>query len=84
MTEDFDEFPALELGHRAGLADADLITDSSAAFFIVCVELLRTLHDFLKLRMRNTGDVFDNDGLIHGSGLDNANAHFGVLLLAAL
>ena len=82
MTEDFDEFPALKLGHRTSLTDADFVTDSGAAIFIMCVEFLRTLHDFFELRVRNTGDVFDNNRLIHARGLDDTNAHFDVLFFA--
>ena len=41
------------------------VTDRGFSVLIVGVELLRLLHDLLELRVRNAGDVFHNDGLVH-------------------
>lgn len=80
MTQNLNEFPALQLRDRASFADADLITDSSLTLFVVGVEFLRTLDDFLKFRVWHTGRVFDHNGLIHGSGGDETDTHFLVFL----
>ena len=74
VSEDLYEFPALLLRNRLGLDDADFIANSGFAFFIVGIELLGTLDNFLKAWVWDTVRVFYNDGFIHGCGDNNAYA----------
>jgi hypothetical protein len=40
----------------------------------VDVVLFRALNDLVEFRMRNAGDVLDDDGLVHFGGHDDADA----------
>lgn len=74
MREDVNELPALFLRQWSAFFDADLVAHGSLGLLVVCIEFLRTLDDLLELGMGDTGDVFDDDRLIHRSGTDHSNA----------
>ena len=74
MGEDLGERPALELGKRPGLDDADAVTDLALVAFVMHVVLLRALDDLVELGMGNAGDVLDDEGLVHFVGHDHADA----------
>ena len=73
VSEDLLEFPALFLGDRLRLDDADFVANGGLAFFIVGVEFLGSLNDFFVARVRHTVDVFHDDGFIHGCRDNDAN-----------
>lgn len=74
MGDDLGKCPALELGKRTGLDDFHTVADLCLAVFVVHVVFLRAFDDFVELWMGNACDVFDDDGLFHFVGNDNANA----------
>lgn len=84
MGDNFREGPALQLGKRACLDDANAVADLSLTFLIMHVIFLRTLDDFIELRMGNTGNVLDDDSLFHFVGNDHANACFTEVDLCVL
>ena len=73
VSKHFLQLPALHLGKWAALDDADFVPFCCFGVLIVCVELLRTLDDFLETWVWNTGGGFDDDGLVHLDRLDDAN-----------
>ncbi len=74
------ECPALELGNRFGLDDADAVTNGGFRFLVVHVVFLRAFDDLVELRVGNTCDVLDDDGLFHFIGNDNADAGLALVL----
>lgn len=74
MRDNFSKCPALELGYRLGFDNTYAVADGGFALFVVHVIFLGTLDDFVELRVRNTGDVLDDDGLFHFIGNDNTDA----------
>ena len=84
MGKNFSEGPALQLGKRLGLNDADTVTDLGLALFVVDVVFLRPLDNLVELRMGNAGDVLDDDGLLHFVGDDDADASLAKVRLGFL
>ena len=74
--ENFFQGPAFGLGDGFGLDDADAVANGGFALLVVHVVFLGALDDFIELRVRNTGDMFDDDGLFHFIGNDNTDAGF--------
>lgn len=74
MLEDLGEVPALELGEGAGLGDEDLVAFLGLALLVVGVELGGLADDLLEAGMRNAALNFDDDGLGHLGGSDDADA----------
>lgn len=73
MSKHFHQFPALQAGQRMGFNDAHLIADLGDFLFVVSIEFLTVLYDFLELRVRNASGVNHNDGLGHLVGGHNAH-----------
>ncbi len=84
MRQDFSEGPTLQFGERLGFDDADAVADLGLAAFVMHVVLLRPLDDLVETRMRNAGDVLDDEGLVHLVGDDHANAGFTKVDLSVL
>ena len=76
MRNDLGKCPTLEFRKRARLDDSDAVTDMSLVGLVVHVVFLRALDDFVELGMGNTGNVFDDESLVHFIGNDHANAGF--------
>ena len=74
VTEDLLEIPALILRNWLSLDDADLVAYRGVAIFIVSIEFLRTLNDFLKAWVRHTVSILNYDGLIHRCRDNDADA----------
>jgi hypothetical protein len=74
VSENFCKLPALKLRDRLCLGDTHLVTNSSLTSFVVSVEFLRALNDFLETWVRNTSYVFYYDSLVHACGNNNADA----------
>ena len=74
MGKHFHQFPALQLGKRAGFNDTYLIAYLGRGIFVMGLELLALLDDLLVLGVRNAGNVFHNDGLVHLGGGHDTNA----------
>ena len=74
MGKHFHQFPALQLGKRAGFNDTYLIAYLGRGILVVSIELLALLDDLLELGVRNAGDVLHNDGLVHLGGSHHADA----------
>jgi hypothetical protein len=76
MGNHFCECPALQFGKRLGFDNANTITDLTLIALVMHVVFFRTLDDFVELRVRNTGHVFDDEGLVHFIGNHHADAGF--------
>jgi hypothetical protein len=80
----FGKGPAFQLGKRAGLDDANAVSDLSLIFLVMHVIFFGTFDDFVELWMGNTGYVLNNEGLVHFIGDDHANAGFTEVDLCVL
>src|SRR5271168_405199 len=69
---DIEQTPALELGERTRLFDADHISDERGVLLIMRVELLGVRDDALIECVRFLACDRDHDGLIHAGGDDVA------------
>ena len=76
MRDNFGEGPALQFGERTGFDDADAVANLALVVLVVHVVFFRALDDLVEFRVRNAGDVFDDEGLVHFIGNDHANAGF--------
>ena len=76
MRDDLGKSPPLQLRERLGFDDAHAVANLTLVGLVVHVVFLRALDDFIELRMGNTGNVFDDEGLIHFIGNDHADAGF--------
>ena len=76
MGNDFGERPALQFRKRTGFDDTDAVADLALVLLVVHVVFFGTLDDFVELGMGNTGNVFDDEGLVHFIGNDHANTGF--------
>lgn len=74
MSQHFDQLPALEAGERMSFYDAHLVTNLGDFIFIVSIEFLTVLNDFLEFGVRDTGNVNNDDGFAHLVGGYNAHA----------
>jgi hypothetical protein len=74
MGEDFSQSPAFQLRERPGFDDFDTVADLSLARFVVDVVFFRAFNDFVKLRVRNAGNVLNDDGFFHFIGNHHAYA----------
>src|SRR5258707_4139802 len=74
MLENFNQTPALQLGKRAGLGDANGVAHLRLAFFVVSVETLHLLDDLAKLGVWHAGGGLDDGGLRHLGRNDLADA----------
>src|SRR5688500_7634536 len=74
VREDLLEAPALQLRQRAGFDDANTVANGGFTLLVMHVVLLRALDDLVELRVRDAGDVLDDDRLVHFGGDDNADA----------
>ena len=78
MGEDFCECPALEFGERTGFNDADAVADLGLAGFVVDVVFFRPFDDLVEFGVGNSGDMLDDEGLVHFIGHDDADAGLAV------
>ena len=76
MGNDFGKRPALQFRERACLDDADAVTDLALVALVMHVVFLGALDDLVEFRVGNTGNVFNDEGLVHFIGNDHANAGF--------
>ncbi len=76
VSENFRECPTFEFGDRLGFDDADAVADGGLALFVVHVVFLGALDDLVEFRVRNAGNVFDDDGFFHFVGNNDTYAGF--------
>jgi hypothetical protein len=80
----FGESPALKLGKRLSFNDADAVADLCLAAFVMHVVFLGPFYDLVELRVRDASDVFDDEGLLHFVGDDNADTGLAKVWLGFL
>ena len=76
MGNDFGKRPALQFRERASLDDADAVTDLALVAFVMHIIFFRALDDLVEFRVRNTGNVLNDESLVHFIGDDHADAGF--------
>src|SRR5262245_12078186 len=81
--QDLHQPPALLLGQRAGLDDADPVADAQLVVLVVGVEAARADHRLLVERVRLAGRDGDDGGLVHGRRRHDALADLAGRALAA-
>ncbi len=79
LSDGFDDFPALEAGERAGLADHDLLSFDTGSGLVVRIEFRGDFIPLVVLRVGLVGIDRDNNGLLHLRARDDTGlgSHVG-------